>query len=413
MPGSEHEPLAHVAPFMAPVAASQKAVIQDPASLRIAEAIHDAFGDLSSEQGLTRAELAAACSSVAPPEEFDSRFDVFVGLHLLERARGKAHDGRYVFNPISAAALLVFERLGEAGGVEEIMTLLDRTHQDLASGVLGEGELALRLRRARRDLSINTAHLVRLVQSRPIEELLNQHHQHRSRTALLNNAERLVHAIAHDFPALRSAGTRLISEAFRYSAAVDDFYDRLLKQAGTRRDFSMLQSEQYLSAALKASPEALAGVFANVVFDPPTVQATPAAVLQAAEQRRPPVSRRRAPRPAALPPGPNPVIAARMRAEALQQRRAVVMELLLDGQSEVDLTEQVSSLPWRNAIRRVVDVLRASSDPLSLYFVEVSPRVLVDPVGPVTYSSPVTLFRLPQDASAVDERAQAAPEEAP
>ncbi len=78
---------------MAPVAASQKAVIQDPASLRVAEAIHDAFGDLCSEQGLTRAELAAACSSVASPEEFDGRFNVLVGLHLLERARGKAHDG--------------------------------------------------------------------------------------------------------------------------------------------------------------------------------------------------------------------------------------------------------------------------------------------------------------------------------
>ncbi|WP_152330747.1 hypothetical protein [Streptomyces tsukubensis] len=64
-------------------------MIQDPASLRIAEAIHDAFGDLSSEQGLTRAELAAACSSVAPPEEFDSRFDVFCGAASAEARPGQ------------------------------------------------------------------------------------------------------------------------------------------------------------------------------------------------------------------------------------------------------------------------------------------------------------------------------------
>ena len=101
---------------MAPVAASKHAVTRDRTSLRMAEAIHDAFGDLSSEQGLTRAELAAACSVVASAEEFDSRFDIFVSLRLLERVRDKANDGRYVFNPTSGAALLVFERLEEAGG---------------------------------------------------------------------------------------------------------------------------------------------------------------------------------------------------------------------------------------------------------------------------------------------------------
>ncbi|MFF5278887.1 hypothetical protein [Streptomyces sp. NPDC000133] len=37
-----------------------------------------------------------------------------------------------MFNPTSGAALLVFERLAEAGGVAEIMSLLDRTQRDVA-----------------------------------------------------------------------------------------------------------------------------------------------------------------------------------------------------------------------------------------------------------------------------------------
>lgn len=51
---------------------------------------------------------------------------------MLEQARGKAYEGRYVFSPTSGAALLLFERLAEAGGVEEIMTVLDRTQVGLA-----------------------------------------------------------------------------------------------------------------------------------------------------------------------------------------------------------------------------------------------------------------------------------------
>ena len=90
-----------VRPFVAPVASTVGAVSGDPVSLQLAEAIHDAFGDLASDRGLTRAEIASACAPVASGEAFDARFRVFAGLGMLERVRGKAYEGRYVFNPTS------------------------------------------------------------------------------------------------------------------------------------------------------------------------------------------------------------------------------------------------------------------------------------------------------------------------
>lgn len=410
--GTRPGPLENVQPFVAPVAASVNAVTEDPLSLRLAEAIHDAFGDLAPDQGLTRSELAAACASVASGEAFDARFKVFVGLHLLERPRDKAYEGRYVFNPTSGAALLVFERLAEAGGVEEIMTLLDRTHDSLQQGLLDEDQLAAKLLRARRDLSINTGHLLLLVRSKRIEELVSERHHHRSKAVLLAHARRLVEAASSRFPRLRSSGTRLIHEALRYVAAVDEFSDRLLQHASARRDFSMLLPEQYVSAALNASVDLLAEVFAATVFDPASVEITAAQVLVAAAERRPAVPRRRPARPAPLPPGPDPVEAARHKARQLRRRRAASMELWLSGSQETDVTATLRALPWPAAIAAVVDLLQASVDPTTPYFVQVGDGILVEPAGPVTYVSPLSLYRLPEDASgAADPDASAEREE--
>ncbi|MFC9616591.1 hypothetical protein [Streptomyces sp. NPDC056938] len=408
----EDDLLAQLPPFIAPVAASRGAVVEDATSLRIAEAIHDAFGDLSSERGLTRSELEAACSAVAGPEAFEQRFGVFVALRLLERVREKAHEGRYVFNPTSGAALLVFERLAEAGGVEEIMSLLDRTQRDVASGLLDEKELVRRLRRVRRDLRITTDYLLRRVRSRPIEELLGQRQHHRAKAALMVNAQSLVEVVSHDFPGLRTDGTHLIREALRYSAAVDEFYDRLLAQASTRRDFSMLPAEQYRTAALTSSVAALAGVFSDVVFDPPAMQVSPAGILEAAEKHRPAAPRRRAAPPPEPAPGPDPVETARARAAALREQRLASMELLIGGQDEADLTPALRGRPWREAVRMLARALRASADPSVPFIVEVSAGLVIDPVGPVTYASPVSLFRVPQDTAAVDDVSQTLPEDA-
>jgi hypothetical protein len=110
--------------------------------------------------------------------------------------RDKAHQIRYVFNPTSAAALLVFERLVEAGGVQEILTLLDRTRDGLHSGMISQAQVAANLTRARRALAVYAA-------------------------------EDLTAGITHD-------GPRAFSQAhFRHTKARDNAAD-VLAAAGTR-----------------------------------------------------------------------------------------------------------------------------------------------------------------------------------
>ncbi|MBV7653667.1 hypothetical protein STALF3_30770 [Streptomyces albidoflavus] len=401
--------LEHISPFAAPVAASANAVTDDPVALRIAETIRDVFGDFGSEHGLSRAEIAQACAAVASADAFDARFRVFTKLRLLESLRGKAHDQRYVFNPTSGAALLVYERLGEAGGVQEITMLLDRAREGLLNGSLTEEQLAAKIAQARRSLANYTNHLLRLVRTRPIEELLGQRHHHAHSTSL-EEAKHLVHAVAEQYPALRPAGTRLIQEALRYTAAVHEFHDRLMQQATNRRDFSMLLPEQYVTAARRSSVDALAQVFAATVFDPPHVQITTGQILTAAADHQPPPPRQRLPRPPTQPPGPDPVETARAKAALARQRREATVTLLMAGKDVADVTARLRALPWQAAVQHLVDMLRAAADPAIPLMLDISREVIVDAAGPVTYASPVTMSRIPDSPQDMNDDAEAAPQ---
>jgi hypothetical protein len=75
------------------------------------------------------------------------------------------------------------------------------------------------------------------------------------------------------------------------------------------------------------------------------------------------------------------------------------MELWLKGGQEADLIATLRALPWPAAIAAVVDLLQASADPTTPYFVQVGDGILVEPVGTVTYASPLSLYRLPEDVS--------------
>ncbi len=379
--------------FVAPVANEADAVSKDPLALRVAEAVYEAFGDLEADGGLTRSELAAACGKSISAQAFDSRFDLFVSMGLLRRNREKPHQRRYVLNPTSVAALLVYERLREVGGVQEILALLDRTRQELLAGKIARETLVKRLTRARRGLSIFAGHLQHLVRARPWEELLAERSHHRSTDELLSEAKELVTVVADRFPDLAGSGSRLISEALRYSAAVNEFCDRLLEQAGARRDFSMLLPEQYLSAALNSGVDDLATPFGRTIFDPPSLVVTPEQILHAVDQHRPRPARHRPPRPPAMLPGPDPIDQARRRASAERARLAAEAELHLQGGNEVDLTSRIRGASWRGAARIVTDALTAHADPSIPIVVELSEAVIVDSEGPVSHVTPMILHR--------------------
>jgi hypothetical protein len=393
-----------VAAFVAPVAEDAGAVASDAVSLDVADAIYQAFGDLDADGGLTRADLATACADVCDAATFDNRFELFCRLGMLLPVRDKAHQVRHVFNPTSAAALLVFERLAESGGVQEIMTLLDRTRAGLRSGVVRREQVAGNLARARRALAVYADHLSRMVRVCPLEELIAERRHHRDTEVLLEDARDVVRLVAERFPDLAAAGQRLVGEALRYSAAVGLFIERLLDAAAAQRDFSMLDEEQYRTAALTASRDDLAVVFARTVFDPPSLWIDPESVIDAVDTFSPrPASPRRPPRPPELPPGPDPIDQARERADAALRRRMRTAEDLLQGGDEADLTSRVRAAGWPAAARLVAALLATAADQKLPYMVELRNALLVDPDAPVTHLTPAILHRSVPDTRPAPE----------
>lgn len=382
-----------VAAFVAPVAADAGAVVDDPLGLEIAKAVYGAFGDRAAGRGLTHTELLDACTSICSESEFESRFQVFVKLRMLEPVREKAHQARYVFNPSSVAALMVFDRLAEAGGVQEIQTLLDRTFEGLRSGTATSEQVASSLVGARRGLAVCADYLARLVDHASFEELVAERRHHRSAKVLLARARDVVEQATTRFSLLVPDAEELVREAVRYSAAEQAFIDRLLDVAGTRRDFSMLDPEQYLTAALTAPKEALSAAFAGTVFDPGEVQLDADQLVTAVDTFRPRKPYRRPPRPPALPPGPDPLVLAKDRAAQAKRRRMLTAEQQLQGVDEVDLTGLIRSGRWPYGARVAVDALQVSHDPDQPYETELSEALLVDPEGPVSHVSPLTLRR--------------------
>jgi hypothetical protein len=392
--GAEQEAFARrVAAFVAPVAADAGAVVDDPLGLEIAKMVYAVFGDRAAGRGLTHAELVDACSGVCSEVDFETRFQVFVKLRMLETLREKAHQVRYVFNPSSAAALMVFDRLAEAGGVQEIQTLLDRTFEGLRSGTATSEQVASSLASARRGLAVCADYLARLIDHASFDELVAERRHHRSAKVLLARASSVVEQATTRFHQLVPHAEDLVREAVRYSAAEEAFIDRLLDVAGTRRDFSMLDPEQYLTAALTAPRDALAAVFATTVFDPGDVQLDADGLVTAVDTFRPRKPYRRPPRPPALPPGPDPIALVQKRAADAKRRRVLTAEQQLQGGEEVDLTGLIRSGGWPHGARIAVEALQVGHDSDLPYEAKLSEALLVDSDGPVAHVSPITLRR--------------------
>lgn len=378
--------------FVAPVANDVGAVSKDPAVLLVAEAVYAAFGDARAPDGLTRSELAAACAGTVAPEVFESRFELFVALRMLQRSRDKQYDHKYVFNPASSAALLVYERLSEVGGVQEIVMLLDRIRDALRQGTADQDSVERMFTKVRRELSINADHLLHLVRSGAFEQLIAERRHHQAGDQLIEDAREVVKLAAKRFHGLARAGAMLINDALRYSAAVNEFVARLFDRAQATRDFSMLLPEQYRTAALTSPLASLAEVFTRVVFDPPSLVLPPEQLLATVRQYQPTPAPNRPPRPADLSPGPDPLKLIRERAATARLRRWSAMQLLLQGGAETQLAGPMRA-SWRGTVEVVVNALIASADPLIPVTVELSTELLVDPSGPVTYFTPLTIRR--------------------
>lgn len=379
--------------LVAPVAADAGAVVNDPALLDVAQGVFAAFGEAGASGGLTKTQIAAACAEVRDEPGFDARLDLFVRLGMLQPVFDKASQQRLVFNPTSAAGLLVFERLSERGGVDELMSLLDRTRADVRSGAASREQVAASLRSAHHLLSVFADHLLRLVSSAPLSELIaeRRHHAH---AELVDEVRALTGLVSDAFPDLDPQAYRVVVQAQRYVGARESFVTRLLDEGAASRDFSLLDPEDYLSAARTATPAALAQVFGRTVFDPPLPWADPTTVGEAVTEVRPlPQVRERPPRPSDEAMADDPLEAALERAEKARRKRERRVDILLGSATEAELVDAMRKAGWPGAASVLVEALSAAADPALPVSASMTDELLVEPDGPVTYLTPVVLRR--------------------
>jgi hypothetical protein len=378
--------------LVAPVAARSDAVVEDPDLVRVADAIYDAFAAPDATGGLSRTRLAEACAALCDEQTLASRLDLFCRMGMLLPQFGKQYQQRYVFNLNSAAGIMVVQRLGERGGVDELLTLLDRTRGDLKHGRASPDQVRAALRSARRMAAVAADYLLRLVFGSTIEEMIaeRRHHEHPS---LLADVRDLCAQVSAEFPTLENDAYLLVVEAQRYVGAREEFLGRLLDEGARARNFSLLDPEEYLTAARTASPGLLADALTAFVFDPPSPQVDPAALVTALDSYRPRQPRVRPPRPASDPPSDDPMARVLDRADQTRARRARRAELMLAHYTDTDLTDRFRAAGWPGAAVMLVDVLYAAADPDIPCSASMSDALLVEPGGPVTYVTPVSLRR--------------------
>jgi hypothetical protein len=377
--------------FVAPLASDAGAVIDDMADLEIAYAILDAF-DAADGLPLGRAELADACTGICAPALFESRFEVYVKLGMLIQKRSKAHQQRYTLSPNAVAGLAVVDRVSREGGVQDLLLMLDATTEALRNNEATRQQVATALGKGRASFFVFAQHLTALVETATFADLIAQRRHHRNARAI-DNAKHLVDAVIDKYPDLHGPATRLVDSVGRYQHAVTLYWDRIAQEGHAHRDFTMLDPDQYLNAALHSTKAALAAPFAAVLFDPPHPLITAETVVEAVDHAKPRQARRRPPEPGDSEPADrvNPVIAAAEREAKDKRMVELAMEQHLNGEQQVDLTSRLRAAGWPAAGRMVAEVLAMRDQP---YEAIVSDALIVDPGGPVTHISPITLTRV-------------------
>lgn len=385
--------------FVAPIARDASAVTDDPRAVKVARDLSEVFADHAGLTGMTKAEVEHAMIRLGHADHglFDSRFDLFVRMGLIKPFLQKKNQSRYVLDPSGMVGLLVFERLGARGGVEEMLLLLDRTRWLIETGEADRETLVKHLKRCRQLLSVYAASLSRLIDTASIGELMDEHRHHDP-----SKVERDVHTLnrlvtdrfSRDFE-LGELAFQLVKAELIYRQQVLTAVDRVLEQGGASLDFSVLTPEQYLSAALDASLDELSAVAEHLVVDPPSAWLDPGSVVDALDEFRP---RRRAP---SRPPEPttgadaDPIATMQQLHERIARQRRLAIESHLGGAESVDLTEALGRMGWPAAAVELVVLLGASADPAQPFTVTLGEGILIDTKAPVTYLHPVVLHRAP------------------
>lgn len=381
-----------LAAMAAPIATDAGSVIDDEELLGVARAVCDAFSHDDAAGGLTRSEIAARTNGVCSPAALETRLGVFVRMELLRPILDKKHQQRYVLAPAGLVGVLIIDRFSSRGGVEELLSLLDRTASALERHEADAPAVSAALESCRAMFAVFANDLSRLVATAPLNELLDERRFHDDSNFMsrIGDLQRLV---TDQFPQLDPAAYKLLLEAQRYVGAVEDLLGRVLDEGGEARNFSLLDPEEYLEATRTASIEELAVVADDVAFDPALPWVDAGAVIDAVEKYRPRRTVRVRPPEPPAPSDEDPVEQMQARVDQTTRRRVLQAEALLGGVEDKELTDTLRGSGWPAAAQTLTEMLVLDGLPEQPYRVEMGDALYVDAGGAVTYAAPVRLQR--------------------
>ncbi|QUX31188.1 hypothetical protein KGD83_12245 [Nocardiopsis akebiae] len=381
----------------APIAKHSDSVIEDPKLLDVAMAVFRVYTTGSPRSGgFTRGELRDACAGVAEVQDFEQRINTFLALGMLLPASPRPREDRYILEPISMALLLFLERINRHGGIGELLALLDSTRSAIERDQASRADVHNALLRTRQTLIVFTDHLLSMLRTRPLKELIAEQHRYRD-PGLVKRVEELQKLVIAHFRDLERPAREALECAQAYAAATSDLIDRLIKAGALNRNFSLFHPEQYKDAAKTSSLKELAAVFSHVVVGPPDLGISPTALIETIEELSP-----RRPAPGAPPPRPdrdapqdNPLHDIARKEQGRHRHMLEQAELLLGGHDGIDLTDRVRALGWPEGMRLLVDMIRVSGLGAP-YEVEMTDGFFVHPAEEMTYLSQVRLHRNPK-----------------
>lgn len=378
----------------APVASHGGAVVDDPSMLRYAEAVIGAFGQGDIDKGLTRAQITERVLRVEDLDraELDRRIDTFVELAMLLPYQDKAHQQRYVVSTDAVAGSLFFRKGLADGGIEELLQLLGATAEAIEDGRHDAARVADALVEQRGYVEMWTAAVNRLTDTATLAELVAERAQHDG-DRMLAHVERVVDVVTQHHPSLRVAATALLTAAQSYLVATQRLLERIVDEGASTRDFSLLDPADYVRLATTGTVEALAAVFDSVVWDPPRPQVAPADVVATLRAYRP---NRRQPRrpPVDTHTGSatsDPLRGLDERLDVIRRQREHAAELLLQGETSIELSAQLRASPWPAALQAIVEFASLDVDELSPYRLHLADSLIVDTDAHTTWTSDARL----------------------
>lgn len=381
-----------LAAMVAPAAAHGGAVVDDPEDFETVESIVALYLSADAAQGLTRADITDHLIRQGfEGAAADHRIDVLLELGALNRYLDKARHQRYTLDLAAVAGVLFLRKGLGRGGIEELLAFLRNTTADIAADKIDREEVVRRISDLRGYIGLWTAEVNRLVSVATSEELHSERGTHDD-SRLLPEVTHLTGLVARRFSGLGDRCGALLRAAQDYVEAVGSLIDRVLQEAAHLRDFSLLNPEDYLDAARTAPADQLAPATAHLVWDAPTVFCPGATVATALQEFVPSSSRprRRPPEPPALD-GADPLDRIEQSVNRRRENLERFAELLLQGRDEVDVTSTLRVEGWPSAARTIAQLSALRQEHGAQYSVEMHDSLIVDPGGPLTYTTPVTL----------------------